>query len=612
MPVVSDEAAQVDAAATESERLRRENETLSAVVGLVGSSPDLGHVLDRVVDLLTQVSGCHACFVYLVAGDRLQLRAASPVYGRHVGRIEFGVDEGLAGWSVRHRQAAVIQDRAMDDPRTNFVPELEEERFQSIAAVPVPSRSGEILGVIVLHTAAPHEFDESTLNVLPQTASLIAGTIENAKLYDEARGRVDALTRLSRLSERIAGVTQRADLYRAATTGIREMLPCDDCRLLELDPGGRLVIVAADPEHGAIIGAYDGTAEVLLEMLQSSPSETLRLRTVVGRVLGRDHPPEAALAVPVAAGSELLGALVVGAHEPWREHAEDLLRAVAHQIAVALKKSELIESLSEENTARELFGALEGERWEVAEARAHTLGRDLRAPHVLLDARPFGSPTFRLGEEARLERALRQAKPGTVCDTDGRRVRALIPARGAGVEAARALAAGLDAIGREHGVVLGVSTARRGPGGSRTALGEARDAATVALALLGGGGALLYGDMGAYRYLVGLVETGGPDDELRAAVQRLVEYDAARQTQLLTTLELFLTHGRSSTTTSRALTVHVNTLRQRLERIEALTGLDLDSQDLLALQLAIKVARLRKPGFIQDAAPRGQGRDTHH
>jgi DNA-binding PucR family transcriptional regulator len=109
------------------------------------------------------------------------------------------------------------------------------------------------------------------------------------------------------------------------------------------------------------------------------------------------------------------------------------------------------------------------------------------------------------------------------------------------------------------------------------------------------GGVLLYGEMGAYRYLVSLLDSGGPDDELRAAITRLVEYDAARQTQLLTTLELYLTNGRTSTTTSRALTIHVNTLRQRLERIEALTGLDLESQDLLALQLAIKLARLRRP-----------------
>jgi DNA-binding PucR family transcriptional regulator len=173
------------------------------------------------------------------------------------------------------------------------------------------------------------------------------------------------------------------------------------------------------------------------------------------------------------------------------------------------------------------------------------------------------------------------------------------------------MSAGLDAIGREHGVVLGVSTARRGAPGTRAALGEARDAAAIGLALLDGGGVLLYGEMGAYRYLVGLLETGGPDDELRRAVERLVEYDAARQTQLLTTLELFLTHGRSSTTTSRALTVHVNTLRQRLERIESLTGLQLESQDLLALQLAIKVARLRRP-LIPEPARAGHGHDDHH
>jgi sugar diacid utilization regulator len=286
---------------------------------------------------------------------------------------------------------------------------------------------------------------------------------------------------------------------------------------------------------------------------------------------------------------------------------------VAHQIAVALKKAEIIESLSEENTAREMFGALEDQRWDIAAARAHTLGCDLTMPHVMVEARPVGATMFQPDEEARLERTLRQARPGTVCDANGRRLRACIPARTAGVEAARTVAAGLDAIGREHGVVLGLSTSRRGPAGARATLGEAHDAAAVALALLDGGGVLSYGDMGAYRYLVGLLETGGPDDELRTAVDRLVEYDAARHTQLLTTLELFLSNGRSSTTTSRALTVHVNTLRQRLERIESLTGLDLDSQDLLALQLAIKVAHLRPaPGSgLSESNPRGHGHDDH-
>jgi DNA-binding PucR family transcriptional regulator len=135
---------------------------------------------------------------------------------------------------------------------------------------------------------------------------------------------------------------------------------------------------------------------------------------------------------------------------------------------------------------------------------------------------------------------------------------------------------------------------RRGGPEIRAGLAEARDAALVARALLDGPGVLPYGEMGAYRYLVPLLGSGGPHDELRDAVQRLVDYDARRQTQLLKTLELFLANGRSSTTTASQLTVHVNTLRQRLERIESLTGLDLDAHDLLALQLAIKLARLQR------------------
>ena len=432
---------------TELERLRLENEALAAVVDLVASSPDLDHVLGRVVDLLTRVSGSHATFVYLVAGDRLRLRAASPVYARQVGRIEFGVDEGLAGWAVGHREAAFIRERAMDDPRTNYIPELEEDRFQSMAAVPVPSRSGDVLGVIVLHTAEPHEFDEGILNVLSQTASVIAGAIENAKLYEESQQRVTDLTRLSSLSQRIAAVTQRADLYRVATTGVRELLPCDHCRLLELDPSGRLVVVASDPpDDGDPAGGE--TAEVLLEMLQSSPSETLRLRGVAGR----------ALAVPVAAGSELLGALMVSAEQPWHDHGDELLRAIAHQIAVALEKTELIESLSEEGIARELFAALQEDRIDVAQARARKLGADLDRPHVVLEARPLRLPAFADGADARLERSLRQAVPGTICDADGRRVRAFVPGGDTG-----ALVTLLGPIAREYGVAIGVSTERRGP-----------------------------------------------------------------------------------------------------------------------------------------------------
>ena len=46
--------------------------------------------------------------------------------------------------------------------------------------------------------------------------------------------------------------------------------------------------------------------------------------------------------------------------------------------------------------------------------------------------------------------------------------------------------------------------------------------------------------------------------------------------------------------TARALYIHPNTLRQRLARIERVPGSTLDREDLLSLELAVKLVRLNE------------------
>src|ERR687884_1226417 len=166
----------------EVDRVALRSETLYAVINAVASSPDLDRVLEGIVVLLPEATHCHACFVYLRDGDRLRLRAASRVYAHLVGRVDMGLDEGLAGWVARNGTPEFIREHAMADPRMKYVPEIEEERFQSMVAVPIPSGSGPALGTVVLHTEAPREFDEGALTFLVHTASLVAGAHQNARL----------------------------------------------------------------------------------------------------------------------------------------------------------------------------------------------------------------------------------------------------------------------------------------------------------------------------------------------------------------------------------------------------------------------------------------------
>jgi sugar diacid utilization regulator len=303
------------------------------------------------------------------------------------------------------------------------------------------------------------------------------------------------------------------------------------------------------------------------------------------------------LAAPVAAGDEHLGVLAAAGSRPFRNEDDELLRAVAHQLAVAVHKAELIERLTAENIVRDLFEALVSGTMDVAEARARAAGCDLARRHVLLHVEPLqghGDPRPWPAVAERTEARLRRLIPGAVIDTGRESIRALLPLRAdadAGDE--ERLERALGELAAAERVLVGLSSVRRGITEGRRSLREAADAAHIARALLRGGGAMSYGDLGAYKYLVRLPLDEAPYDRHCEAVERLMDYDRRRRSQLVATLEQYLRDRRSIATTARALYIHPNTLRQRLDRIEKLSGLELAEEDLLSLELAVKLVRLR-------------------
>ncbi len=568
-------------------RVQRENETLYAVIKTVSSSLDLRRVLDGIVEIATDATNCHACFIYFVERDRLLLRAASPRYSHLVGSLGWGIDEGLTGWVARTRTPEFIRDNALEDPRMKFVPELEEEQFQSMVAVPILARE-DVIGVIVLHTEAPREFDDGVLNFLVHTASLVAGAIENAKLYGAARRRVEAFTTLTQLSQALAAVTLREDLYDAVTRGARQLLGADSCQIWRIDPDAdELNLAGSDPPDGA-----------------DRPARAAQLMALMRR--GRTGAVEDELLIaPLAAGDEQLGLLCCIARErAFDDEDAELLLAVAHQTAVGLMKAELIERLTAENIVKDMFEALVAGATEAAEAKAAEARCDLSRPHVFLhvvrapsppDEDPPGWPEV----AAQFENRLRRLYPRAFFDSRHDCLRAIAPLPTAGAAELGRLRDACEELAREAGFVVGLSDVDRGAASSRRRMREAADAARIGRALVAGGGAVSYEGLGAYKYLVHLELDDAPHDRYRQSVEELIDYDHRRGARLVETLERFLADRGSVAASARALYIHPNTVRQRLERIERVTGLDLGKEDLLSLELALKLARLHDAGERQ-------------
>ncbi|MGZ4169289.1 MAG: GAF domain-containing protein, partial [Solirubrobacteraceae bacterium] len=375
---------------TELHGLREENRTLYGVIKLVSSSLELVPMLQGVVDLATEATGCHACFIYLLEDDELVIRAASPVFGEAVGNVRFSVQEGLTGWVARHRRPEFIRDRAMKDPRMKYVPLLEEESFQSMAAVPVLSRAGETIGVIVLHTRAPHEFGEDTPNLLTHIASLVSGAIENAQLYDRERRRVDALTGLSELAQQVAAAPDAAELGEVLVRGTAALLDADACQLLRVGPDGETVAPLASHPENLPAPALTSVAEVMLAGLENRSGPG---RRAAGRVLWPSERLADVLVTPLVAGGERVGVLCVATmtSRAFADEDAEISRAIAHLAAVAIKRAELIEGLTKANTIKDLFDALEAGATTFAAAKAADVRCDLNAPYLILSAQPAGS-----------------------------------------------------------------------------------------------------------------------------------------------------------------------------------------------------------------------------
>jgi GAF domain-containing protein len=535
---------------------------LHQIVSTVASSLELPEVLRAVVRLMSEASGVHACFVYLVedAGRRLVLRAASPPYERHVGDVALERGEGLAWWAAERREPAFIRENALDDPRTKYVSEFEEEKFQSLLAVPIVGRSDEVIGVITAHSEAPREFSDEEVEFLVTSSSLVAGAIENARLYEEAQLRVSELERLGELAEAIAGAEALDALLDAVVSRARPLLRAHACHVYLLDPGSEeLERRASDPEPG-------------------SARRTLTLGEL-GPELARGGRSRR-LAIPLVANGELIGLLV--AEGSTRV---ELGRAVASQVAVGIKKVQVIEQLTEKNLIKDFFEELAGGRSRGnLEGRAARLGCDLIEPHVVLISEP--------AHEA-FERAVRQAAPGSLFDRREDSLRALVRLKTADSEAF------LERLGRIHAelaktVSVGVSSVCRGEASFADGFAEAQQALLGTMVLRGEPAVLSYEELGAYKYLLRVALDGGIRDATVDAVSRLADYDDQRGSQLMATLEEFLRRHGNISATSEALFVHPNTLRQRLRRIGELSGLDLRSNDWLMIEIAVKMVKLQQ------------------
>jgi GAF domain-containing protein len=560
------------------------------IIRTVASTLDLDRVLAGIVALLTEATQCHACYVFLADDQgRMQLRACSAQYASHIGKAQIGRGEGIAGWVARHREPVFISKDAASDPRMKLFPQFDEDKYQSLVSVPLIAKAGSVLGVVALHAEAPHEYSASDAEFLLASASLVAGAIENAQLYAQTEERVRVLEELYRLAEAVARAETLDELLPAVARRVAPLVGAVSCELYLLDPDGTRLRLRATTTR--TIGLSDvGIALAVSRTRGLDDANTALSDTVVSG----DGGPAPSLNAPLVVAGELLGLMITRGGDGHRFTPEqrDLAVAVVSQTAVAVKKIQLVERLSERNLAKDFLDDLEqGVNTGRAEQRARRLRCDLSHPRVVAIATP-GPGADSSDWATTLDASLAAVFRSALIERSDLMLRALLPCpAGAEADLTDRARQALRASGAR--AVIGLSAPCHDAASYVTGFAEARQAVQAARVLPHAPAVVAYEDLGPYKYLLRLTADPAARDRHRDALEPLLVYDREHRSQLFHTLEEYLAQRGRVAATAAKLYVHPNTLRQRLARIEALTGLDLEHEDALTIEMAMKLLKLR-------------------
>ncbi|MEK6274426.1 MAG: GAF domain-containing protein [Actinomycetota bacterium] len=179
---------------------------LTETIAAVNSTLDLEEVLGLVARKVAEALEADACFVYLYdeqAGE-LVLRATHGTRVEEMTRTpRMRPGEGITGTAAEERSPIMIPSQAHLDERFKAFPNLPEDEYESILAVPILART-KLAGALNVRTVEPREFSQAEIDLLVAIAAQVAQTIEHAKLYADAQARVSELEALAKISEAVS------------------------------------------------------------------------------------------------------------------------------------------------------------------------------------------------------------------------------------------------------------------------------------------------------------------------------------------------------------------------------------------------------------------------
>jgi len=566
----------------------REIEFLQRLARTAAETLDATSLVDLVIAETTGAMDADVCSVYLLEPDGVHLRlsATNGLSQAGVGHVRLRLREGITGWAAAERSPVIVPD-VREDRRFRWLPGIDQARFVSMCSVPIIS-ADRLVGVLNIQTDRVRHFTVHDVALLKSIAAQVAGVLERSALHAKLESQIADLRR----SQEIHGRFTELSLTGA---GVMEI-----CEEIAAQAACGVALYDVDGERRLMAGPG---ADDLPERLRPSGEPTDDDGVIAGR--HRIH-----------AGANRLGWLLVTPAER-----RSGIRTVESRMAIEHGLTVLALECSRERAAAETEERLRGNLIdEIMEPGlddadvARITERGLRLGYRLR-TRMWVAVLAADDDEGRREllrdpvlagqlrsvvtRLVQGRHPGSIVTFHRDELVLLITEPAAVDHVERCARHIVRVAGEVAGTTLscGVSGRSGGPAEFAELAGQARLARRVGRRMGRRGEVSSHRRLGTERLLMAVT----PDDELTRFVEEwlgpLIRHEAQggrAAAPLLDTLEALTATGWSLRASARRLSVHVNTLIYRIQRIREVVRRDVDDPDVrLAFALALRARTMR-------------------
>src|SRR5258706_3784480 len=577
--------------ASDSTLAARELGFLVRLAQAAASTQKPDELLALIIHETTTAMGTDVCSLYLLmaSGREVVLTATNGLNENMVGKVKMKVGEGITGWVAETRSPAVVADVSRD-PHWKWVPGFDEDRFHSMLSVPIES-GPRLVGVLNAQAAELREFNAGDIDFLRAIGGQVAGILERRELQRRLEAQLSEIQLAHDIHERFTKLSLEGAGIRSIVEAVGALA------------GGPAALYAPDGYRVGGVGELsDGMPPRVHVPTPLAQAGAREVRMNAGR------PARAIDLVPVRAGPDVLGLLAVGVDEktvdsPGRrralEHGSTIL---ALELAKERAAAEVERRLRGDLVEEVLAGGLEGDEAERIARQAERLGHRLPQRAWVMVLEPDDDETESAlvapGRQDRLDTALsgivRSRLPDALTLVRSASAVFLIPDE---------VASDLAAIEKLAAQILAAAAPVMKPGSASVGIGnlansvgelarshlEARQALRLTRRAGGRGRVASYRSLGAFRLLL---EVQSPD-ALRRFVDELLgtllSYAQSRDTPLLETLEALSSARWVRRAAARNLGIHINSMSYRVERIQSLTGLQLDDPETrVAISIALR------------------------